>query len=98
MKNFLTILGLVLAGVYTAEQAVGSEQPGTAKKQIVEDVVNDEAEQLGAEIPAFAPIGSMVNIATGIFNGLAVFKHSSATATPIATAAVSAFATPVKGA
>lgn len=88
MKTFLDIakfLPGVLAGVVAVESAIGSEAPGTAKKQIVLDAILAAA-KVGETISNanVQLISTLVDTTVATLNATGIFSKPSNPATPAA--------------
>jgi hypothetical protein len=81
LQIVLKYMPVVISAVKSVEDTVGSEVPGTAKKQIVLDVISAAA-KAGETIPDadVAAISMLVDIVVGSLNATGVFKKSAPTA------------------
>ncbi len=80
--NIFKYIQLALAGVAIVEQ-VSAQDAGLSKKQKALDIINNEAQLVGAVFPSQAQLsGSIVNMAVSIFNLVGLFQHKSTPVQP----------------
>lgn len=75
ISNIFKYTQLALAGITIVEQTMQGE-PGASKQKTALDIINNEAQLVGAAFPNQAEIASsIVNMAVAAFNIAGLFQH-----------------------
>jgi len=73
---------LALAGVAIVEQTM-AQDAGATKKQKALDIINNEAQLVGAVFPGQQQLaGSIVNMTVSVFNLIGLFQHKPPVVSP----------------